>query len=171
MNNHLGLDALKARIFRIRGQQVMLGQDLAQLYSVTAGALIQAVKRNRDRFPVDFMFQLSEGEFEPLKSQYVISKGRGGLRRARPYAFNEQGIAMLSSVLRSPQAVQVNIAIMRAFVRLRHALTHNRDLIRRVEKMEGKIGLVQTDIRFILQDIRDLKSPNQILPKPLPTVK
>jgi len=171
MNTNLTLEALKSRIFRIRGQQVMLGQDLAILYATTAGALIQAVKRNRHRFPVDFMFQLSENEFEILKSQIVISKGSGGLRRARPYAFNEQGIAMLSCVLRSHQAVEVNIAIMRAFVKLRHALVQNRDLIRRVEKVEGKIGLMETDIRFMLQDIRDIKKPLEIPPKPQPNVK
>lgn len=100
MRNQITLETLKGRIFRIRGQQVMLGQDLAQLYESTPGALMQAVKRNAFRFPVDFMFQLSEAEFDRLKSQIVISKGRGGLRRARPYAFNEHGIAMLSSVFK-----------------------------------------------------------------------
>jgi hypothetical protein len=139
------------------------------LYEVSSKALIQAVKRNRERFPQDFMFRLSIQEFENLRSQSVTSSWGG--RRYLPYAFTEQGIAMLSSVLRSSKAIQVNIAIMRAFVRLRHALTHNRDLIRRVEKVEGKIGLMETDIRFMLQDIRDIKAPLETPLKPLPKVK
>ena len=101
------------RILILRGQKVMLSTDLAELYGVEPRVLVQAVKRNLDRFPKDFMFQLSADEFAHLKSQIVISSW-GGARRARPYAFTEQGVAMLSSVLRSKQAVHVNIAIMRA---------------------------------------------------------
>jgi hypothetical protein len=169
MDNSLSLETLKARIYRIRGQQVMLDADLASLYGIGAKVFNQAVKRNLDRFPPDFMLQLSPLEFENLRSQIVTSSWGG--RRYLPYAFTEQGIAMLSSVLRSRQAIQVNIAIMRVFVRLRHALVHNRDLIRRVEKVEGKIGLMETDIRFMLQDIRDIKKPLEIPPKPQPNVK
>jgi len=128
------------------------------------------------------MFQLSENGFEPLKSQIVTSKAsalrsqdvilkRGAHVKYRPFAFTEHGIAMLSSVLRSERAVQVNIAIMRAFIKLRHALHNSHDLARRVEKVEGKIGLIETDIRFILQDIRDIKKPLEIPPKPQPHVK
>src|SRR5579863_8209702 len=112
----------------------MLSGDLAELYEVEPRALVQAVKRNQERFPADFMFQLSRAEHENLKSQFVISSWGGA--RATPYAFTEQGVAMLSSVLRSPRAVQVNIAIMRAFVKLREILASHRDLARRLSKME-----------------------------------
>jgi ORF6N domain len=108
-------------------RKVLLSQHLARLYGVSA--LNQAVKRNLDRFPGDFMFQISHKEFEGLKSQ-IVTSNRGGLRRALPYAFTEQGIAMLSSVLRSPRAVEVNIAIMRTFVQLRRLMDGNRDLAR-----------------------------------------
>ena len=148
----------------------MLGQDLAGLYDVPVKRLSEAVKRNVRRFPPDFMYQLTSTEWSNLKPQFATSSW-GGLRRAIPYAFTEQGIAMLSSVLRSERAVQVNIAIMRAFVRLRHALIHDRDLIRRVEKVEGKIGLIETDIRFLLMDVRELKSPAQLPGKPPAVVK
>jgi ORF6N domain len=124
-------------IFLIRGERVLLSQHLAELYGVSVSALNQAVKRNIKRFPDDFMFQLSEQEFEGLKSQIVISN-RGGLRRALPYAFTEQGVAMLSSVLRSPRAVEVNIAIMRTFVQLRRLMDSNRELARKIEAMEKK---------------------------------
>lgn len=171
MNTSLTAEDLKGRIFRIRGQHVMLDSDLATLYGVTTAQLNQQVKRNVSRFPQDFMFRLTDTEWRLLISQIVISNvGRGGRRHA-PYVFAEQGIAMLSSVLDSERAIQVNIAIMRAFVRMRHALVQNRDLIRRVEKVEGKIGLIETDVRLMLQDIRDIKKPLEIPPKPQPNVK
>jgi hypothetical protein len=109
---------IESRIYLIRRQKVMLSWDLAELYAVTTGALTRAVRRNPDRFPPDFAYQLETDEFENLKRQIGISRSWGGSRHA-PYAFTEQGVAMLSSVLRSPRAVQVNIVIMRAFVRLR----------------------------------------------------
>jgi hypothetical protein len=124
-------------IFFLRGEKVMLSQHLAELYGVSASALNQAVKRNAGRFPDDFMFQLSTEEFESLKSQIVISN-RGGIRRALPYAFTEQGVAMLSSVLRSPRAVEVNIAIMRTFVQLRRLMDANQDLARKIEALENR---------------------------------
>jgi len=156
-------------VFFIRSEKVMLDSDLARLYGVEARALNQAVARNRKRFPADFMFQLTPGEYESLRSQTVISKkggttddlsqsvmsslrrrdqrlrsqivtskkGRGG-RRFRPYAFTEQGVAMLSSVLRSSRAVEVNIAIMRTFVQLRRLMDTNRDLARKIEALEKK---------------------------------
>jgi hypothetical protein len=114
----------------------MLSTDLAELYEVEARVLVQAVKRNRERFPEDFMFQLTRAEYANLKSQFVTSSWGGA--RAAPYAFTEQGVAMLSSVLRSPRAVQVNIAIMRAFVKLREILGSHRDLARRLAEMERK---------------------------------
>src|ERR1041385_1621144 len=109
------VETVANRIFMIRGQKIMLSTDLAELYGVPPKVLIQAVKRNLERFPKDFMFQLSAEEFNNLKSQIVTSSW-GGIRRARPYAFTEEGVAMLSSILRSKRAIQVNIAIMRAFV-------------------------------------------------------
>src|SRR5438105_2896542 len=143
---------LEAEIYRIRGQQVMLSHDLARLYKVEPRSLVQAVKRNSDRFPEDFMFQLSLRESAHLKSQFVISSW-GGSRRAAPYAFTEQGVAMLSGVLHSRRAVHVNIAIMRAFVKLRRALSSSQDITRRVEKLEGKINMHETDIGLLVQAV------------------
>ncbi len=139
-------------IFLVRGEKVLLDSDLAGLYGVEARALNQSVARNRARFPADFMFQLSAEEYEVIRSRFVTaSKGAGrnssqivtssrkhrGLRY-RPYAFTEQGVAMLSSVLRSSRAVEVNIAIMRTFVQLRRLMDSNRDLARRIEALERR---------------------------------
>ena len=133
-------------IFLLRGEKVMLDSDLAELYGVSTKVLNQAVKRNQDRFPKDFMFQLTVKEFqevsrhqeeESLKSQFVTSKRRGG-RRSFPYAFTEQGVAMLSSVLNSKRAIQVNIEIMRTFVRLRQILATHKDLARKLQELEKK---------------------------------
>ncbi|HET6900104.1 MAG TPA: ORF6N domain-containing protein [Vicinamibacteria bacterium] len=123
-------------IVLIRGHKVIIDVDLARLYGVTTGRLNEQVRRNRDRFPDDFMFELTAEEAAALRSQSAISKtGRGG-RRYRPLAFTEQGVAMLSSVLRSARAVQVNIAIMRAFVGLREMLASHRELAARLDQME-----------------------------------
>jgi hypothetical protein len=111
---------LQKLIYEIRGQKVMLDRDLADLYGVELRSLNQAVKRNIGRFPSDFMFQLTDEEWEPLRSQFVISKNTRGGRRYAPYAFTEQGVSMLSSVINSERAIEVNINIMRAFVKLRH---------------------------------------------------
>lgn len=121
----------------LRGQKVILSSGLVILYSVPVKVLVQAVKRNESRFPEDFMFQLDSEEVKNLKSQIVTSNW-GGARRARPYAFTEQGVAMLSSGLRSDRAVQVNIAIMRAFVQLRSMLATHEELRRKIEEMERK---------------------------------
>ncbi len=128
---------LASMIFLLRGEKVLLSQHLSGLYGVSVSALNQAVRRNIKRFPEDFMFQLSDEESRQLKSQIVISN-RGGPNRARPYAFTEQGVAMLSSVLRSPRAVEVNIAIMRTFVQLRRLMDSNRDLAKRIEALESR---------------------------------
>ena len=125
-------------IFVLRGQKVILSQDLAALYGVTVGALTQAVKRNPYRFPKDFVFQLTAEEFRNLKSQIVISSWGG--RRHLPYAFAEQGVAMLSSVLNGQRAVKVNIAIMRAFVKLRETLETNRELAQKFAELEKRVG-------------------------------
>ena len=124
-------------ILVLRGQRVMLSTHLAVLYGVEARILVQAVKRNLDRFPADFMFQLSAPELRNLKSQSEISSW-GGARRAAPYAFTEQGVAMLSSVLRSQRAIQVNVEVMRAFVRLRGLLAANTDLTRKIDGLERR---------------------------------
>jgi hypothetical protein len=138
----------------IRGQKVLLDADLAALYGVETKVLLQAVRRNQERFPDDFMFQLTDEEFDDLRSQSVTSSWGG--RRYRPYAFTEQGVAMLSSVLRSPQAIAVNIEIMRAFVRLRELLASHQVLAKRLEELEAK-----TDSRFkqVFEAIRQLMLP------------
>jgi ORF6N domain len=130
------VEVIERRIFLIRGHKVMLSNHLAELYEVEPRALVQAVKRNPDRFPKDFMFQLTAKEFSNLKSQLVISSW-GGLRRA-PYAFTEQGVAMLSSVVNSKRAIAVNIAIVRTFVRLRRILTTHKELAERLATLEKK---------------------------------
>ena len=132
----------------------MLSIELANLYQVEPRALIQAIKRNLNRFPGDFMFQLTAEEWENLKSQFVISSW-GGVRTP-PYAFTEQGVAMLSSVLNSDRAVQVNIEIMRAFVRLRQLLASNADLARKLESLEKKYD---AQFKVVFDAIRQLMSP------------
>jgi hypothetical protein len=133
----LKLENVAQLVFFIRGEKVILDADLARLYGVTTGNLNKGVKRNQARFPKDFMFQLTDKEMESLIFQSGRSKGRGG-RRHRPYAFTEQGVAMLSSVLNSERAVQVNIAIMRTFVQLRRLMDGNADLARKIENLEKR---------------------------------
>src|SRR6266705_1956431 len=142
----------------IRGQKVLLDSDLAALYDVTTGNLNKAVKRNADRFPSDFMFQLKPEELANLKFQFGISSW-GGRRRSRPYVFTEQGIAMLSSVLNSERAIKVNIAIMRAFVKLRQMLDMNRELARKFSDLERRVDQNDEDIAAILEAIRQLMAP------------
>src|SRR5712692_6177961 len=150
-------ERIEKQIILLREHKVMLDADLAELYGVTVGALNQAVRRNIERFPADFMFEISEDELTNLKSQSVISSARwGGRRRSRPYAFTEQGVAMLSSVLRSERAVQVNIEIMRSFVRLREMLASNRDLARRLNKLEKRYD---AQFKAVFDAIRQLMAP------------
>ena len=148
-------------IVLLRGQNVMLDKDLATLYGVETRILVQSVKRNIRRFPPDFMFDLNDDEFELLRSQIVISKGRGG-RRYRPYVFTKQGVAMLSSVLKSERAVQVNVEIMRAFVRMRQILTANADLARKLDALEKKYD---TQFKVVFDAIRALMEPPAVEPK------
>ena len=131
------IERVEPRILSIRGHRVMLDADLAELYGVPTKRLNEAVLRNAVRFPEDFMFQLKSDEAETLRSQFATSNGRGG-RRYIPYVFTELGVAMLSSVLNSERAVQVNIAIMRAFVRLRELAASHKDVHRRLDEMEQK---------------------------------
>lgn len=145
----------QGRIYSVRGQNVMVDSDLAELYGVTTGALNQAVKRNEERFPEDFMFALTADEAQRLISQTVISNARRGGRRKTTHAFTEQGVAMLSSVLRSQRAVQVNIAIMRAFVSLRGLLATDDDLARRIialeQKYDKQFAVVFEAIRLLIE--------------------
>ena len=147
-------------ILLIRGQKVMLDSDLAGLYGVLVGTFNQTVRRNLDRFPEDFMFQLSEEEFRDLRRHF--STARWGGRRYRPYAFTEQGAAMLSSILRSPQAIRVNIAIMRAFVKLRHILASHAELSRRLDELEKKYD---KQFAVVFDAIRQLMEPPEEPPK------
>jgi hypothetical protein len=144
-------------IYSLRGQKVMLDGDLATLYQVPTGHLNRAVKRNSGRFPIDFMFQLTAGEVRNLKCQSGIA--RWGGRRGLPYVFTEQGVAMLSSVLNSERAVKVNIAIMRAFVKLRETLENNRELGRKFTELEKKVGKHDEEIAAIIDAIRQLMAP------------
>ena len=145
--NDVELAKIERRIFLVRGQKVMLDADLAALYRVPTKSLNLAVKRNVERFPEDFTFQLTDDEVAGLRFHFETSKrGRGG-RRYLPYAFTEQGVAMLSSVLRSSRAVQVNIAIMRTFVRLREMLLSNAELARKLPPAPPK-----RQIGFHVQD-------------------
>jgi len=149
------MERITQAILLIRGQKVMLSTYLAELYEVEPRILVQAVKRNIERFPDDFMFQLNDQEFENLKSQIVTSSW-GGLRRAAPYAFTEQGVAMLSSVLHSDRAIHVNIEIMRAFVRLRQMLASNVEMARKLATLERKYD---AQFRVVFDAIRELMTP------------
>ncbi len=141
-------ERIASQIYSIRDQQVLLDSDLAELYGVPTGRLNEQVTRNRERFPKDFMFRLSSQELEILRSQFAISSWGG--RRYAPRAFTEQGVAMLSSVLRSQRAVQVNIAIMRAFVRLRQVLAGNEELARRVAQHDREIAMLFEHVKALL---------------------
>jgi hypothetical protein len=150
-------------IYLIRGQKVMLDRDLAVLYGVKAIALRQQVKRNKERFPSDFMFQLSEQEVEFLVSQNVIPSRRS-LGGFLPYAFTQEGVAMLSSVLRSDRAIKVNIEIMRAFVRLREMLASNKELARRLDELEKKYD---KQFKLVFDAIRELMEPPEPKKRPI----
>lgn len=139
----------------IRGDKVILDEDLAELYGVEVKRLNEQVRRNLDRFPADFMFQLTNQEFTDLKSQFATASQWGG-RRTPPYAFSEQGVAMLSSVLHSKRAVQVNIEIMRTFVRLRKLLASNVELAERLDQLEAKYD---GQFRAVFEAIRQLMLP------------
>jgi len=149
-----------SRIYLIRGSKVMFDHDLAALYQVSTKVFNQAVKRNMDRFPEDFMFQLASTEALNLRSQIVTSSWGG--RRYAPFVFTEQGVAMLSSVLKSKRAIQVNIAIMRAFVKLREVLATNKEVLERLARMERVQRTHGANIQTIWSHIEQLMTP----PKP-----
>jgi hypothetical protein len=157
--------AIAQNIFYVRGQKVMLDADLARLYRVETKTLNRAVQRNRERFPADFMFQLSVEEHEILRCQIgTLRSGRGQYRKFLPYAFTEQGVAMLSSVLRSKRAVLVNVEIVRAFVRLRELLASNEDLARKLATLEGKYD---RQFRVVFDAIRQLMSQPTTAGRPI----
>ncbi len=168
-------DLIVSKIYFLRDEKVMLDRDLAELYGVSTRTLNQAVKRNIERFPSDFMFQLSNSEFESLRSQIVILEKEnesenlisqnaisnwGGVRK-NPYAFTEQGVAMLSSVLKSPTAVKVNIQIIRIFTRMRKMLLAHGELMLKLEKMEKDVSENKGDIKVIFDYLKELLNPLQ----------
>ena len=150
------------KIYLIRGQKMMLDRDLAELYGVTTGNLNLAVRRNKDRFPDDFMFQLTKEEFQSLILQSAISKkqGRGGVRKL-PYAFTEQGVSMLSGVLNSETAIRVHIQIIRVFAKMRELLLTHKDILLQLEKIEKKLSGHNEDIHLIFQYLKQLLNPPQ----------
>jgi hypothetical protein len=153
------LERVERVILLVGGEKVMLDSDLAELYGVTTAALNQAVRRNRERFPKDFMFQLTRDEVEELnRSQIVIGSQKHRDPRFSPYAFTEQGVAMLSSVLRSKRAALVNVAIMQAFVKLRQLLSSNAELARKLQNLEKKYD---SQFRVVFEAIRQLMTPPQ----------
>ncbi len=151
-------------IYFVRGQKVMLDQDLAELYRVPTFRLNEQVKRNLNRFPADFMFQLKPAESKILTSQIAMSSSRHGGRRTNPYVFTEQGVAMLSSVLNSERAVQVNIAIMRAFVKLREIIATHKELAEKIAELEGKFQNHDAQIQAVFAAIRQLLAPEPVPP-------
>ncbi|MGQ0801821.1 MAG: ORF6N domain-containing protein [Pseudomarimonas sp.] len=168
---------IQTRILTLRAQRVMLDADLAELYGVPTKALVQAVKRNQARFPADFMFQLSADEFAALRSQSVTSNGRGG-RRTAPYAFTEQGVAMLSSVLNSGHAIAVNIEIMRTFVRVRELAASHVDLAKRLAELEQKTDVLaakqdgfsrntRVQLQQVFDALRELMTPPETPKRPI----
>jgi hypothetical protein len=159
MTTTVPIESIVSKIVFIRDEKVMLDRDLAELYGVETGALNRAVKRNTERFPEDFMFQVTGEEAEVLRCQTGISKpGRGG-RRYLPYVFTEQGVAMLSSVLNSKRAIDVNIAIMRAFVQLRKMIASNNKLARKLAELEQHLESHDEQIQSIFEAIRQLMTP------------
>jgi hypothetical protein len=165
----LPVGRVETRILTIRGHRVMIDADLAELYGVPTKALNQAVKRNAERFPEDFMFRLTAEEADSLRSQSAtldanlksqsVTSSWGGRRRAFPTAFTEQGVSMLSSVLKSKRAVQVNISIMRAFVVLRRAAASHVALSRRLDELERKHGVHDEKLKIVFKAIRELMDP------------
>ena len=163
MKEFIPHEVIENKIYLIRGQKVMMDNDLAKLYRVPTKRLKEQVKRNMTRFPEDFMFKLTVQEFEILRSQFATS--RWGGERYLPYAFTEQGVAMLSSVLNSERAIQVNIVIMRAFVKLKVILSTHKELSYKLKELESKIEKHDTEIQSIFDAIRQLMAPPPEPPK------
>jgi hypothetical protein len=158
-------EVIVRKILFVRGEKVLLDRDLAELYGAETRVLKQAVRRNRKRFPKDFMFELTKQEFKDWRSQFVISNSDKMGLRYRPMAFTEQGVAMLSSVLNSDRAIEVNIAIMRAFVQLRKMIASNKDLAQKLKELEKRLEKHDEDIKLIFEAIRELMTPPDTPPK------
>ena len=157
MKSLIPVEIIEQKILLIQGHKVMLDSDLAELYGVEAKRLNEQVKRNIARFPSDFMFQLSEDDYSALRSQIATLKpGRGGHRKYLPFAFTEQGVAMLSSVLNSERAIEVNILIMRSFVKLREMISTHKDLAKKLESLEQKYD---SQFKMVFDAIRQLMTP------------
>lgn len=172
------IEHIESRILALRAQRVMLDAGLALLYGVQTKVLVQAVKRNTARFPTDFMFQLSPEEFANLRSQFVTSSSGYGGRRYAPYAFTEQGVAMLSTVLGSPRAIAINIEIMRTFVKVRALATTHQDLAKRLAELEEKTEWLsmqhdtfsrntRAQLRQVFDTIRELMTPPEPAKRPI----
>jgi hypothetical protein len=159
------IEAVERRILLIRGQKVLLDMDLADLYAVETRTLKRAVRRNRSRFPPDFMFELTSEEHRILRCQ-IGTLRHGEHSKYRPFAFTEQGVAMLSGILASPRAVVVNIAIMRAFVRLREMIASNRELAQRLDELESKLGIHDENFKVVFNAIRQLMQKPKPEPEP-----
>ena len=153
------VERIESRIVLIRGHKVMLDSDLAELYGVTTKRLNEQVKRNRERFPVDFMFQLTSSETTNLRSQIATSKQRRGGRRYRPYAFTEHGAIMAASVLNSHRAIEVSVYVVRAFVKLREMLRTHKELARKLAELEKRIEGHDEEIIVLFEAIRRLMEP------------
>ena len=163
--NTLVPDVIKRRILLIRGLRVIIDTDLARIFGVPTFRLNEAIKRNRERFPADFMFQFAPEEFSSLTSQIAISKrGRGG-RRSLPHAFTEHGVLMAANVLKSDRAVRMSVHVVRAFVRLREMLTNHKELALKFTELEQRTSKHDTDIQAIVIAIRRLMEPPEPLPK------
>ena len=160
-------DGIENRIIMIRGQRVLLDSDLAALYGVTTGRLNEQVRRNRERFPSDFLFRLSEEEVVALRSQCAISKkGRGG-RRYAPFAFTEHGAIMAASILNSPRAIEASVWVVRAFVKFREALATHRILVKKLLALEAKVGGHDDELKAIVKALRHLMAPPEKKKKPI----
>ena len=152
-------ERIERTILLIRGQKVILDTDLAELYGVQTGALNRAVKRNRERFPEDFMFQIAKEEYDDLKCHFGISRSWGGRRRSFPYAFTEHGAIMAASVLNTERAVKVSVYVVRVFVKLRQMLSTHKELAHKLTELERKIETHDEAIRSLIAAIRQLMAP------------
>jgi ORF6N domain-containing protein len=166
MNSHLAPEIVAQKIYIFRGQKVMLDADIAELYCVDTRVLIQAVKRNLRKFPADFMFQLTDEEWNALRSQIVTSKSRGG-RRYAPYVFTEHGALMLSSVLNSDTAIEIGLVIVRTFVQLRELLSNNKELATKLEELDRKVSSHDQAIAGLFEAIRQLMQPQAPTSNPI----
>lgn len=161
MSDLIPIEHIESKILFIRGQKILLDRDLALLYGVKTFRLIEQVKRNADRFPEDFMFQMNNDEFKNWKSQIAMSNSdKMGLRRP-PYAFTEHGIAMLSSVLKSERAVQMNIAIIRAFIKMREMLLNNAEMAKELREIEERMDTQEMNTIIIMDKLRSMGKPGK----------